>query len=155
MSAVFTMIFLMIIISDFIVPEEEGEEEDIMDNGYLCELLTQPFLDSQSILFWLTMGKHFLLHLEDLFNGRKLTNIVFMRLTPIFRAAILKVQSIAVQWKIIHCNIQEKIWQRQQKKSLANDFKSRFLQRLPIKLTYQHSFVVIQSQLFKRKNNNK
>lgn len=146
MSAVFTMIFVIIIISDFIVPEEEGEEEDIMDNGYLCELLTQPFLDSQSILFWLTMGKHILLHLEDLFNGRKLTNIVFMRLTPIFRAAILKVQSIVAQWKIMHCNVQEKIWQ--QKKSLANDFKSRFLQRFPIKPTYQ-------SQLFKRKNNNK
>lgn len=119
----------MIIISDFIVPEKEGEE-DIIDNGYLCEVLTQPFLDSQSILFWLTMGKHILLHLEDLFNGRKLTNIIFMRLTPIFRAAILKVQSIVVQWKIMHCNIQEKIWQRQQKMLLANDFKSRFLQHV-------------------------
>lgn len=136
----------MIIISDCIVPEEAED----MDNGYLRELLTQPFLDSQSILFWLTMGKHILFHLEDLFNGRKLTNIVFMHLTPIFRAAILKVQSIVVQWKIMHCNIQEKIWQRQQKKSLANDVTSLlsdlWLQPvyLGIKLTHQHSFTVIQ-----------
>lgn len=135
----------MIIISDFIVPEEAED----MDNGYLHKLLTQLFLDSQSILFWLTMGKHILLHLEDLFNGRKLTNIVFMHLTPIFRAAILKVQSI-LEWKIMHCNIQAKIWQRQQKKSLANDVTSLlsdlWLQPvyLGIKLTHQHSFTVIQ-----------
>lgn len=115
---------------------------------YLCELLTQPFLDSRSILFWLTMAKqHILLHLDDLFNGRKLTKIVFMSLTPVFCAAILKVQSIVVQWKIMDSNLKKKtkkiyIYNRDSS-WLHHYFQICDYNLLPIQLTYQHSFVVI------------
>ncbi len=47
------MIFVMMIISDFIVPEED------MDNGYIS-LWTADSAFSRSILFWLTVAKqHF------------------------------------------------------------------------------------------------